>query len=76
MKAGTAPYQSTVLVHNLTTQWGSGDLRSVRIYGHYPMIDNKGTTFYRHPIHEFSFAALDGIQVYEERLRPMDADPL
>jgi hypothetical protein len=38
----------------------SHDHRSVRIYGHYPVIDDKGTTFYRHPIHEFSFAALDG----------------
>jgi hypothetical protein len=37
-----------------------GSLSSVRIYGHYPMIDDKRTTFYRHPIHEFSFAALDG----------------
>jgi len=32
----------------------------VRIYGHYPIIDEKKTTFYRHPIHEFSFTALDG----------------
>jgi hypothetical protein len=38
----------------------SHDHRSVRIYGHYPMINDKGTTFYRHPIREFSFAALDG----------------
>ena len=34
--------------------------RLVRIYGHYPAIDGKNTTFYRHQIHEFSFAALDG----------------
>ena len=38
----------------------SHDHRTVRIYGHYPVIDGKETTFYRHPIHEFSFAALDG----------------
>lgn len=34
--------------------------RTVRIYGHYPIIDGSKTTFYRHPIHEFSFTALDG----------------
>lgn len=38
----------------------SHDHRSVRIYGHYPVIDGKETKFYRHPIHEFSFTALDG----------------
>jgi hypothetical protein len=38
----------------------SHDHRTVRIYGHYPIIDGKKTTFYRHPIHEFSFTALDG----------------
>lgn len=38
----------------------SHDHRAVRIYGHYPVIDGNKTTFYRHPIHEFSFAALDG----------------
>jgi hypothetical protein len=32
----------------------------VRIYGHYPVINGKDTTYYRHPIHEFSFTALDG----------------
>ncbi|KIV98426.1 uncharacterized protein PV09_09758 [Verruconis gallopava] len=34
--------------------------RSVRIYGHYAVIDGKDTKYYRHPIHEFSFTALDG----------------
>ncbi|KAG9231656.1 hypothetical protein BJ875DRAFT_486791 [Amylocarpus encephaloides] len=34
--------------------------RTVRIYGHYPVIDGTKTTFYRHPIHDFGFAALDG----------------
>ncbi|CZR52123.1 uncharacterized protein PAC_02000 [Phialocephala subalpina] len=38
----------------------SHDHRMVRIYGHYPIIDGKKATFYRHPIHEFSFTALDG----------------
>lgn len=38
----------------------SHDHRSVRIYGHYPVIDGDKTTYYRHPIHEFSFTALDG----------------
>ncbi|PMD60370.1 uncharacterized protein K444DRAFT_652620 [Hyaloscypha bicolor E] len=34
--------------------------RTVRIYGHYPVINGKKTTFYRHPIREFSFTELDG----------------
>ena len=34
--------------------------RSVRIYGHYPVIDGDKVTFYRHPIHEFSFMTLEG----------------
>ncbi|KAL2045855.1 hypothetical protein ABVK25_012005 [Lepraria finkii] len=38
----------------------SHDHRSVRIYGHYPVIEEDKTTFYRHPIHKFSFTALDG----------------
>ena len=38
----------------------SHDHRSVRIYGHYPVIEGKDTKYYRHSIHEFSFAALDG----------------
>ena len=38
----------------------SHDHRTVRIYGHYPVIEKGKTTFYRHPIHEFSFSALDG----------------
>ena len=38
----------------------SHDHRTVRIYGHYPIINGKKTTFYRRPIHEFSFTALDG----------------
>ena len=38
----------------------SHDHRAVRIYGHYPVINGNETTFYRHPIHDFSFTALDG----------------
>ncbi|KAH6665192.1 hypothetical protein B0J14DRAFT_620938 [Halenospora varia] len=34
--------------------------RTVRIYGHYPIIDGNKTTFYRHPIYTFDFTALDG----------------
>jgi hypothetical protein len=38
----------------------SHDDRTVRIYGHYPVIDGKETTFYRHLIHESVFAASGG----------------
>lgn len=38
----------------------SHDHRAVRIYGHYPVIEGKNTTYYRHPIHTFDFTALDG----------------
>ena len=38
----------------------SHDHRSVKIYGHYLVIEDDKTIFYRHPIHEFSFTALDG----------------
>jgi hypothetical protein len=38
----------------------SHDDRTVRIYGHYPVIDGPKTTFYRHPIKEFSFTSEDG----------------
>jgi hypothetical protein len=38
----------------------SHDHHEVRIYGHYPVIDGNNTTFYRHPIHAFSFTTLDG----------------
>ncbi|KAF7955067.1 uncharacterized protein EAE97_000326 [Botrytis byssoidea] len=38
----------------------SHDHRTVRIYGHYPVIDEGKTTFFRHPIHTFDFTALDG----------------
>jgi hypothetical protein len=38
----------------------SHDHRTVRIYGHYPVIDGVKTAFYRHPIHTFDFTALEG----------------
>lgn len=38
----------------------SHDHRTVRIYGHYPVIDGRNTTFYRHPIRTFDFTELDG----------------
>ncbi|KAK4552395.1 hypothetical protein LTR86_010409 [Recurvomyces mirabilis] len=38
----------------------SHDHRSVRIYGYYAEITEFETKYYRHPIHEFSFTALDG----------------
>ncbi|KAH6699914.1 hypothetical protein BKA61DRAFT_562017 [Leptodontidium sp. MPI-SDFR-AT-0119] len=38
----------------------SHDHSSVRIYGHYPLIDGNKTSFYRHPIHKFDFTALEG----------------
>ncbi|KAH6884972.1 hypothetical protein B0T10DRAFT_98793 [Thelonectria olida] len=38
----------------------SHDHRSVRIYGHYPVVDGKNTKYYRHPIHTYDFTALDG----------------
>jgi hypothetical protein len=34
--------------------------RTVRIYGHYPIIDGNNTTFYRHPIRTFDFTELHG----------------
>ncbi|KAK1240464.1 hypothetical protein MKX07_004492 [Trichoderma sp. CBMAI-0711] len=38
----------------------SHDDRSVRIYGHYPVIDGRDKKYYRHLIREFSFTANDG----------------
>ena len=38
----------------------SHDHRSVRIYGHYAIIEEDKTTFYRHPIKEFSFTSEEG----------------
>ena len=38
----------------------SHDDRTVRIYGHYPVLQNDGTTFYRHLIRAFSLIDLGG----------------
>jgi hypothetical protein len=38
----------------------SHDDKSVRIYGHYPVIDGNKTTFYRHLIRMFNFIEFDG----------------
>jgi hypothetical protein len=38
----------------------SHDHSSVRIYGHYAIIEKDNTTFYRHPIKEFSFTSEEG----------------
>ena len=38
----------------------SHDHWAVKIYGHYPIINGNGTTFYRHLIRDFSFTELDG----------------
>ncbi|EGR52979.1 uncharacterized protein TRIREDRAFT_29115, partial [Trichoderma reesei QM6a] len=38
----------------------SHDHRSVRIYGHYPVITREDIKYYRHPIRTFHFTELDG----------------
>jgi hypothetical protein len=38
----------------------SHDHRSVRIYGHYPVINGDKATFYRHPIKTFDFTSEEG----------------
>lgn len=38
----------------------SHDYWTVRIYGHYAVIDKAKTAFYRHSTHEFSFTELGG----------------
>ncbi|KAK3347240.1 hypothetical protein B0T25DRAFT_625268 [Lasiosphaeria hispida] len=38
----------------------SHDHRSVRIYGHYPVIAGKDTKYYRYPIYTFDFTTLEG----------------
>jgi hypothetical protein len=38
----------------------SHDHRSVRIYGHYPVINGEDIKYYRHPIRTFDFTELDG----------------
>lgn len=38
----------------------SHDHRSVKIYGHYPLIEDGVVNYYRHPIRQFFFTELDG----------------
>ena len=38
----------------------SHDHRTIRIYGHYAVIDNNKTTFYRHPIKTIDFTSEEG----------------
>ncbi|TAQ89491.1 hypothetical protein B7494_g2164 [Chlorociboria aeruginascens] len=38
----------------------SHDHQTIKIYGHYPIIDGKKTTFYRHPIKKFLFTDEEG----------------
>jgi hypothetical protein len=38
----------------------SHDHRTIRIYGHYPVLDGEKTTFYHHAIHTFDFTSLNG----------------
>ncbi|KAK5253999.1 hypothetical protein LTR40_011058 [Exophiala xenobiotica] len=38
----------------------SHDNETVRIYGHYPVIEGKKTSFYRHTIRKFDFTEQDG----------------
>ena len=38
----------------------SHDAKSVRMYGHYPVLEGKYTKYYRHPIRNFYFIELDG----------------
>ena len=37
----------------------SYDHRAVRIYGYYPVINGKDTTYYRHPVRIFDFIELN-----------------
>ena len=48
-----------LLISNLLAFSISHDHRSVRIYGHYPIIDGKNTTFHRHPIRTFDVTELE-----------------
>jgi hypothetical protein len=45
----------------------SHDNSNVRIYGHYPLVEEDKTTYYRHPIHKFDFTALDGKEKWTAR---------
>jgi Fatty acid desaturase len=53
-------YLNVVLFIEILAFSISHDHRSVRMYGHYATIEKMKTTFYRHPIREFSFTELEG----------------
>ncbi|MCJ1310623.1 hypothetical protein MMC25_004288 [Agyrium rufum] len=48
------------LHHEILAFSVSHDDRTMRIYGHYALIEEGKTSFYRHPIHDYGFAALEG----------------
>jgi len=70
-------------IHQQTLAFSiSHDHRTVRIYGHYPIINGNNTAFYRHPVRTFDFTELEdkekwtAYKVHQERLRFMDASSL
>ncbi|EXJ70261.1 uncharacterized protein A1O5_06329 [Cladophialophora psammophila CBS 110553] len=61
--------------------WISYDHESVRIYGHYPIIEAAKTTFYRYLIHNLASRArrqgqVHSVQIHEKHLSDVDADSL
>ena len=48
------------LNHKILTFSISHDNEAVRIYGHYPLIKENNTLFYRHPIDKLDFTRMDG----------------
>jgi len=50
----------------------SHDHRSVRIYGHYAIIEGDKTTFYRHPIRTFDFTEQDGKEKWTAYISTMN----
>lgn len=45
------------------------------IYGYYPVIEGSKTTFYRHPIRQFSFTELDGRSIFKRICSVIDELP-
>jgi hypothetical protein len=59
----------------------SHDHSTVRVYGHYPIIDGKETTYYRPPIRKFDFTELEGKEKWTAfkfitNVYNLDANPL
>lgn len=52
----------------------SHDHETIRIYGHYPVIDGNKATFYLHPIRESDIKELDGKEKWTAFLQHMVAD--